>query len=614
MTLAALGVVFGDIGTSPLYAVRECFFGAHAMAPTPSHIFGVLSLVVWSLILVITVKYLLFVLRADNRGEGGILALMAIALGGSANDNRRRVRFITMLGIFGAALLYGDGVITPAVTVMSAVEGLNVATPVFMPYVMPITILILIGLFAIQRRGTATIGKAFGPIIVIWFITLGVLGVSGIIQEPAILGALNPGHAVRFMVDGGWHAFVVLGAVFLSVTGGEALYADLGHFGARPIRVGWFFVALPTLLLQYFGQGALLLQNPGAAENPLFLLAPSWFLYPLVALATAAAIIASQAVVTGAFSLTQQAAQLGLLPRVEVRHTSPDERGQIYVPFMNWALLVGTLYLVLTFQSSSALAGAYGIAVTATMGITTLLMCVVMRWRWKWSVWVVAPFGAFFLIIDLAFFAANSLKIFGGGWFPLLLGATLLLAMTTWRRGRGVLRDRLMAASPPIENLIATATQAAIARTPGVAVFMAGTASGAPAALVQNIRHNRMLHETNVLLTIMTSEAPHIQDDERLSVTFLGHGFYRVKGTYGFMESPNVPALIERFLTQDIAPKRDMITYFMGRETLVMSADPVMTPLGKRLFTFLSRNAYRATDYFHIPSDQVIEIGTVVEL
>ena len=613
-TLTALGVVFGDIGTSPLYALRECFHGAHAIELNELNVMGVLSLILWSLVIVISVKYLLFVLRADNKGEGGILALTALVAPRAQASFRGRRGALIFIGLFGAALLYGDGVITPAISVLSAVEGLKVATPFFEPYVVLITVVILIGLFLFQSFGTAKIGRLFGPIILIWFFTLGLLGIKGILAEPKVLVAVNPYYAFQFLITNSWSGFVVLGSVFLVVTGGEALYADLGHFGRHAIQIGWFSVALPSLVLQYFGQGALLLTQPAAAENPFYLLAPNWALYPLVGIATLATIIASQAVITGAFSLSQQAAQLGFLPRMAVKHTSAREIGQIYVPFVNWALLIGTLYLVLEFRSSSRLAAAYGIAVTTTMFITTILTYVVMRRRWDWSLAQALPITLGFLVIDFSFFGANSVKILDGGWFPLLLAAVIFLLMTTWKRGRKLLAQRLMDRASSQEEFIQEVFHKVKIRVPGTAVFMSATPRGIPAALSQNTEHNHVLHEKLIVLTITTEEVPHVPFRERVTVEEVAPGFFRVLARYGFMESPHVPQLLKSCEQFGLQVDLEQTTFFLGRETLIASNRTEMPKWQEKIFAFMAQNAQRATDYFKIPSDRAIEIGTVVDM
>ncbi|MBI4499861.1 MAG: potassium transporter Kup [Gemmatimonadetes bacterium] len=609
LTLAAIGVVYGDIGTSPLYAIRECFFGPHAVAPTPQNVLGVLSLIVWSLIIVISVKYLVFVMRADNRGEGGILALMALV--GPERRIRGR-RMLVTLGLFGAALLYGDGMLTPTISVLSAVEGLNVATPVFSRYVIPITIGILVALFSIQHRGTGKVGALFGPVMVLWFFTIGILGLKEIFRAPGVLAAIAPWHAVDFFLQNRWHGYVVLGAVFLVVTGGEALYADMGHFGPRPIRRAWFGLALPALLLNYFGQGGLLMNAPDAAVNPFYHLAPDWMLYPLVILATSAAVIASQAVISGAFSLTRQAVQLGYSPRVEVDHTSSEEIGQIYIPGVNWGLMLSTIGLVLGFKTSSALAGAYGVAVATTMVITTLLAYVVARELWGWKSWMAASVLGGFLIVDLAFFGANILKVWQGGWFPLVVALAIYTLMTTWKTGRRILASRLRAGLA-LEQFLAGVGPNTL-RVPGVAVFMTQAPAGTPVTLLHNLKHNKVLHETVVLLTILGEEVPHVATTARMKFEDLGKGFYRIIGRYGFMEDPNVPELLGLARQFGLDCKPLETTYFLGRETLIPTKKPGMAIWREHIFAFMARNAHRATAYFRIPPNRVVELGAQVEL
>ncbi len=614
-TLAALGVVFGDIGTSPLYAMRECFHGMHGITPSPANIIGVLSLIFWSLIIVISIKYLVFVLRADNKGEGGILALMALIIQGEDKKrSKRMLAGITMLGLFGAALLYGDGMITPAISVLSAVEGLTFATPLFEPYILLITVVILLGLFSLQKRGTAHIGKAFGPIILLWFLTLALLGIKGILLDPGVLIAVNPYYCFRFFYHNFVTSFVVLGSVFLVVTGGEALYADLGHFGRRSIRCGWFGVALPSLTIHYFGQGGLLLVDPSAVANPFYLLAPSWSVYPLVALATAATVIASQAVITGAFSLSQQAVQLGFLPRIAVAHTSEREIGQIYVPSVNWAMLAGTLVLVLSFRSSSQLAAAYGIAVTTTMIVTTLLTYIVMRSRWGWARWQALLLSSLFLALDLAFFVATSLKFFDGGWLPLLLALAVFTIMVTWKRGRSIVSERLTTVMLPLEQFMKESLSSIPSRVPGTAVFMTAAPQGTPPALIKNTQHNKVLHQTLAILTITTDTIPQVHGRDRLQVISLGDGFYRLYARYGFMETPDVPKLLQQCSKRGLTIDLGATTFFLGRETLIATNRPGMAIWREKLFGFMARNAYRATDYFKIPSEYAIEIGTVLEI
>jgi KUP system potassium uptake protein len=613
LSLTALGIVYGDIGTSPLYALRECFHGPHAIAATPDNIFGVLSLIFWALLIIISVKYCVFVLRADNRGEGGILALTALATPIKIVSRRERWALV-VLGIFGAALLYGDGIITPAISVLGAIEGLNVATPLFAPYVVPVTIVILIALFLIQSRGTAKVGQLFGPVMLLWFVVIAALGVMQIVRHPSVVGALNPAHAVEFFLREGWHGFLVLGTVFLVVTGGEALYADMGHFGKRPIRIAWFALVLPALLLNYLGQGALLLENPSAAANPFYRLAPAWALYPLIVLASGAAIIASQALISGAFSLTMQAIQLGFMPRLKIEHTSSTERGQIYIPALNWAMMLGCIVIVIGFGSSSNLAAAYGVAVTSTMVITTILLCVVERDKWGWSLLPAFGLSGFFLIIDLAFFGANIIKIPAGGWFPLVVGTAIFLLMTTWKKGRRILAERLLARAHPIEDFLRDIAAHPPVRVPGTAVFMNGTATGTPPALMHNVEHNKVLHERVVLLTVKTRQVPHIEPEARVGVESLGHEFYRIIINYGFMEDPDIPSVLA-----DMEPPAPVFegmetTYFLGRETVIASKNPGMMLWREKLFALMSRNASSATAYFCLPPNRVVEMGSQVEI
>ncbi len=612
LTVTALGVVFGDIGTSPLYALRECFHGPHAIALTPGNVLGVLSLIVWSLVLVITVKYIAFVMRADNRGEGGILALMALALQGQHGERRRYI--LVTVGLFGAALLYGDGVITPAISVLSAVEGLQIATPVFSHYVIPITIVILLLVFLVQHKGTAAVGKVFGPVTALWFLSLAALGVHGIVQHPAVLGAMNPLHAVRYFSENGLHGAAVLGSVFLVVTGGEALYADMGHFGTRPIRLAWFSLVLPALLLNYFGQGALLVTRPETAANPFYRLAPGWALYPLVVLATLATVIASQALISGAYSLTRQAVQLGYSPRFEIIHTSEKEIGQIYIPGVNWMLLVGVIALVLGFGSSSRLAAAYGIAVTMTMIITTVLAFFVARYVWNWSLAVSLGICAFFLAIDVSFFGANLLKFTDGGWFPILVALVVFTLLTTWKKGRAILAERLRTQTFPLDLFLSNLGSNPPTRVPGVAVFMTGNPHGTPPALMHNLKHNKVLHDRIVLLTASTAEVPHVRPEERIQFTPLEHGVFRVVATFGFMETPDVPELLGQLQKYGLEFRMMETTFFLGRETLIPSRKPGMALWREALFAWMSRNAHSATAFFNLPPNRVVELGTQIEL
>jgi KUP system potassium uptake protein len=612
LALTALGVVYGDIGTSPLYAMRESFH-FYGLDPSPGNVLGVLSLIFWSLVLVISVKYAVFVLRADNRGEGGILALTALVT--PVRASRRGGRWILIiLGLFGTALLYGDGMITPVISVLGALEGLEVATPFFEPYILPLAIGILTGLFLMQRRGTAGVGKIFGPVTLVWFAMLAVLGIRWIVREPRVLLSMNPLYAARFFADNGAEAFLVLGSVFLVVTGGEALYADLGHFGRRPIRLAWFTLVLPALLLNYFGQGALLLRRPEAVENPFYHMGPQWFVYPQVVVATMAAVIASQALISGAFSLTMQAVQLGYLPRVEIRHTSAREMGQIYIPSVNWILLASCIGLVLGFRSSSAVAAAYGVAVTTTMVVTTLLMTALLRERWKWSALRVAAFSLVFLAIDLAFWSANVVKIPHGGWFPLVVGAAVFILMTTWKAGRQLLGGRMAESTLPWDFFVKDMILSPPHRVPGTAVFMYGNPEGTPPALLHSLKHYQVLHETVVLLAVETEEVPHVAPEARSSVEDLGHGFYRIVLHYGFMEEPNVPEALKEIRAEglDLSPMKT--SFFLGRETLIPSRREGMATWREHLFAVMSRNARTATSFFALPPNRVVELGAQIEL
>jgi KUP system potassium uptake protein len=613
LSLVALGVVYGDIGTSPLYALRECFSGEHAVEATPANIFGVLSLTFWSLIVVVSVKYLIFVMRADNQGEGGILALTALVQPARGDQHSGRGHLI-LLGLFGAALLYGDGMITPAISVLSAVEGLRVATPLFDPYVSPLTVCILVALFLVQQRGTARVGAIFGPVTLTWFLIIAVLGARGIMMQPHVLVAVNPRYAVAFFTENGMAGLLVLGAVFLVVTGGEALYADMGHFGRRPIRVGWFAIVLPALLLNYFGQGALVLLHPVRAHNPFYGLAPSWAIYPLVVLATAATIIASQAVISGCFSLTRQAIQLGFSPRMVIQHTSAEEVGQIYVPTVNWTLMVATIALVLGFKSSSALAAAYGIAVTTTMIITTLLFYVVTRHLWHWGRWVALPVAAGFLVVDVSYFAGNVIKVEHGGWFSLVVAGAVFTLMSTWKRGRQILAERLRIGELPVQSLLEDIAGNPPLRVPGTAVFMTGRAYGVPTALLHNLKHNKVVHQRVILLTVLTVDAPRVGSADRIEVAPLESGFCRVIVRYGFMEDPDIPAALAVATRHGLDLNLMTTTFFLGRETLLVTERPGMALWRERLFAFMARNAARATAYYRIPPTQVIEIGAQVEL
>ena len=613
LTLGALGIVYGDIGTSPLYALRECFHGPHGIAATPDNILGVLSLIVWSLILIISIKYLVFVMRADNGGEGGILALIAL-VSRQADASRRSRAALIGVGLFGAALLYGDGMITPAISVLSAVEGLAIATHVFEPYVVPITIVILVGLFMIQSRGTAKVGALFGPVMVVWFTTLAVMGVSWIVVNPSVLVAVNPAHAVAFFVRNGGHGFVVLGSVFLVVTGGEALYADMGHFGARPIRLAWFGLAFPALVLNYLGQGAMLLQHPDAASSPFFLMAPDWLLYPLVALATMAAVIASQALISGVFSMTHQAMLLGYCPRMGVEHTSASHRGQIYIAQINWTLMVACVGLVIGFGSSTAIAAAYGIAVSLTMVITTLLTYLVARGSWGIGRVTASSLAGAFLLVELGFVSANLTKFLQGGWFPLVVGVAIFILLSTWKQGRALLAVRFRERLHPLDRFLAEIAANPPHRVSGTAVFMTSNSDGTPPTLLHNLQHNKILHEQIILLTVSTMDSPVVANEDRLTVTPLQQGFFRVRACYGFTETPDVPAVLEQAVLAGRRIVATDTTYFLGTETLLATDKPGLPLWRERLFVLMSRNALRATTFFGIPPERVVELGMQVEL
>jgi KUP system potassium uptake protein len=611
--LVALGIVFGDIGTSPLYAFRESFLGHGApLAATPGNVLGVLSLIFWALIIVISIKYLALVMRADNRGEGGIIALVSLLNPRQVEPGSVR-NVLILLGLFGAALLYGDGTITPAISVLSAIEGLNVATPALQPYVVPITVGILIALFLLQYRGTAAIGAVFGPIMLVWFATLAVLGIAGIAHEPGVFAALNPLFGWRFFQGQGWIAFLVLGAVFLVVTGGEALYADMGHFGRGPIRFAWFTVVLPALMLNYFGQGALVLTDPAEITHPFYELAPTWALLPLVLLATAATVIASQAVISGVFSLTRQAVQLRLLPRLRIVQTHAEERGQIYIPLVNWLLMVATIGLVLGFRSSANLASAYGIAISTDMVITTVLAFFVAT-RWGWNVWRTGLLAAGFLIVDFAFFGANLVKIADGGWYPLLLGALVFTLMITWRRGRRILAEQLRTEQQSLDDFLRSLKASPPIRIPGTAVFMTSSAATIPPILPHHLEHNRVLHEQVVLMCVETEEIPRVAASERLKIVGLAAGFYRVVVRYGFMQTPNIPVALRLCEAMGIPVDLETTTFYLGRETLLARKDIGLPLWQDHLFDFLSRNATRATAFYHLPPERVIEIGIQVEI
>jgi KUP system potassium uptake protein len=614
LAMAALGVVFGDIGTSPLYALKECFVGEHAVAPTPANVYGVLSLVVWALLLVIVVKYLTFIMRADNQGEGGILALLALLR--DPKDSRRSSApvGIVLLVLFGAALLYGDGVITPAISVLSAIEGLSIATTALTPAVVPLTCVVLLALFLVQKRGTEGIGRVLGPVTLVWFLAIGALGLAQIVEHPEILASVDPRHAVAFFVEPRSHGFLVLGSVVLVITGGEALYADMGHFGRGPIRLGWFSVVFPALLLNYFGQGAFLLNHPDAVTSPFYAIVPGWALYPMVAIATAATVVASQALISGAFSLTQQAVQLGYFPRVTIVHTSKDTEGQIYIPEINRMLLVACIGLVLAFQKSTALAAAYGIAVTGTMAITTVVYFVVATKTWRWPLWKALPPVLLFFVVDIAFLGANALKFFHGGWFPVAMALGIFTVMTTWNTGRRHLGEAITAALLPLDAFLEDVRQQKPHRVRGTAVFMSSNTNGVPPVLLHHFKHNQVLHQKVVLLSIHFSHVPEVPADKRVDFEELGEGFYRVNARFGFMQQPNVPWIMRYCERLGLKAEPARTSYFLGRETLLPTGNAKMARWRKTLFAFVSRNARTATDYFGLPPNRVVELGMQIDL
>jgi KUP system potassium uptake protein len=612
LVLGAIGIVYGDIGTSPLYTLKEAFGHAGGLHLSEPAVLGVLSLVFWSLIVIVTLKYVVLILRADNRGEGGVLAMSALALRGVGDVQPLR-RLVFALAIAGLALFYGDGLITPAISVLSAVEGLETAAPALQPYVLPIATTVLFGLFLIQSFGTASVGRLFGPVMVVWFTTLAVLGLAQIVQNPAVLAALNPAYAVGLFELAGWQAFVALGAIVLAVTGAEALYADMGHFGATPIRIAWLGLVLPALVLNYFGQGALVLREPTALDHPFFHLAPAWLLWPLILLATCATIVASQAVISGVFSLTRQAVLLGYLPRMTVRHTSVTEIGQIYLPRINWLLMAGVLALVLGFGSSSRLAAAYGISVTGAMGIDAILAGVVAACVWGWPTPLAATVFGVFLFCDLGYVAANALKIPHGGWFPLLLAAMFSLVVVTWRRGREVLYGHLYRGAMPTLKFIERLGPS-IQRVAGTAVFLTGNPAVIPTPLLHNLKHNKVVHERVVLTTVVIEDVPYVPDRDRITVERLGKGFFQVWVRYGFMDEPDVPRALELCRPQGLALEPMAMSYFIARETLLPSTRPEMKPLEEKLFIALSATALTATRHFNLPPDRVVELGTQVEI
>ena len=613
LVIGAVGVVYGDIGTSPLYTLRTAFTGSYGLSLTPANVLGVLSVIVWALVIVVTLKYITLIMRADNRGEGGILALTALVSRGI--EDRARMRWwLVGLGIFGAAMFYGDGMITPAITVLGAVEGLGVIAPALHPFIVPIAVIILVALFAIQRSGTARLGAVFGPVMVVWFIVLAVLGGLEIARGPHVLAAFDPMYAVRFVGGNPVVAFVAFGAVVLAVTGTEALYADMGHFGKTPIRRAWVFFVMPALLLNYFGQGALILNDPATIQNPFYLLAPEWGRVPLLILATAAAIIASQAVISGAFSLTRAAIQMGYCPRLTILHTSERAIGQIYVPFINWMLLIAIIALVIGFRNSDNLAGAYGIAVTMAMLIDSILIFVVMRRLWDWPVWIAILITTPLLLIDLTFLASNALKIPEGGWFPLLIGGIVFTLLTTWKKGRSLLMRRLSEDAMPLDLFIQSIEASPPTRVDGTAVFLTSTPNRVPHALLHNLKHNKVLHERVVFLTIVTRDIPYVPDEERGEVESLGCNFYRISADYGFKDDPDVPELLEDCGNKGFAFDMMETSFFVSRETLIATVSPGMALWREKLFVSLSKNATKASEFFQVPTNRVVEHGTQVEL
>lgn len=613
MALAALGVVYGDIGTSPLYTLRECFAGHHPLALTADNIMGVLSLIFWAQVIVVTLKYVFFIMRADNHGEGGILALLALSRSTGVRSEFLKGA-LALTGIFGASLFYGDGIITPAISVLSAVEGLEIAAPEMHSYTIPIAIAILICLFMFQRKGTASVGALFGPVMLFWFSALAVLGLLNIVMHPKVLLALNPWYAFVFFQQHGISSVLVFGAVVLAVTGGEALYADMGHFGRKPIQVAWLSLVLPSLVLNYFGQGALLLQNPEAINNPFYRLAPEWFLWPLLILATFATVIASQAVISGVFSVTRQAVQMGFWPRMRISHTSSREIGQIYIPLMNWLIMVAVILLILQFRTSSNIASAYGIAVTTAMMVDTLLACFVAARLWRWPLPLVILIGVTFFSVDALFLGPNILKIPDGGWFPLLVGGFVMLLMFTWRKGRRFLADALGKETSSMGPFIESLANERPACVPGTAVFMASNLDHVPHALLHNLKHNKVLHERVVFLTIGTQEIPFVPQGDRIQVEDLAPGFFVIRGSYGFQESPDVPRLLRE--CEPFGLQFDMMetTFFLSREHLIPGKHPGMPAVLDKIFAIMTRNAMSATSFFNIPPNRVVELGTQIEI
>ena len=613
LTVGAIGVVFGDIGTSPLYALKESFHPSHGIPLSEATVFGILSVMFWAMMALVTVKYLAFMMRADNKGEGGILALTALAQRCFRKGTRRHW-WVVALGMFGAAMFYGDAIITPAMSVLSAVEGLQIVTPAFEKFVLPISIGIMLALFAIQRHGTAAVGRYFGPAMVVWFVVLAMLGIWQISRNPAILAAINPWYSWQFFIEYKVAAWITLGAVVLCITGGEALYADMGHFGRKPIRTGWFTLVWPALLINYLGQGALILAEPATIRNPFYLMAPSWALIPLIVLATAATIIASQAVISGAFSLTKQAVQLGYLPRFNIEYTNEKEAGQIYVPFVNWGLLLGIIVLVIIFKNSSNLAAAYGIAVMLTMTIDTLLLWVVMIYIWKWNRWFAGALIIGILANDIMFLTATLAKIADGGWFPLVIGTAMFTIMSTWRRGREIVRRKVNDGAMPMKLFVDSMSLSDTPRVEGTGIFMTTNPSGVPNSLLHNLKHNKVLHGRVVVLSILIQDIPRVPKEDYIWIENLGHGFYTITAHYGFKETPNIPAMLADCKLQTMEFDMMDTSFFVNRETPIATPNGGMALWREHLFVWMTHLAAKASDYFRIPTNRVVELGTQVEI
>ncbi|MBU3597672.1 potassium transporter Kup [Polynucleobacter bastaniensis] len=614
MMLAAIGVVFGDIGTSPLYALKECFDPQHGIPFSPEALFGVIAMMIWSLILIVTFKYVLFVMRADNKGEGGVLSLMALALR-SFDSKSKSYFFLMILGMLGACMLLGESVITPAISVLSAVEGIEIAAPGLHKFIIPISLVILVALFMIQKYGTAAVGNLFGPVTLTWFITLAALGVINIGAAPQIIGAINPMYAVQFVIDHPTTAYIVMGAVVLVVTGVEALYLDMGHFGRNPVRYAWLIVVLPSLLINYLGQGALLLSNPGAASNPFYLMVPDWALWPVVGLATAATVIASQAVISGAYSLVSQAILLGFMPRMTIMHTSDSEQGQIYIPVVNWALLFMVVVTIIEFRESVNLAAAYGISVTSTMMITAILLGVVMYREWKMNLFLVLALTAIFFTVDFAFWSANLIKIKDGGWYPLFLGLIIFTCLITWYRGRKLLRDKLVEGSIHLKEFVASLLAHPPHRVEGTAIFLTAHIDYVPIAMLHNLKHNRVMHERIFFVKLSTWDVPYVNDQERLSINDLGGNIFLVRAVYGFKESPDINKVLSLLSEQKNIEFNLMDTsFFVARDTIVPSANPGMALWREKLFGWMMQNAAKPSDFFKIPTNRLVELGAKVEI